>query len=146
MVVGSINQPLLVLNLNVMTALEKASQLIVDYQLSVRSLDYDEAVQCSIRTVDAIIEALNDNGVSFRDKYWQEVRHWLEKQVKKMTPKEKAKELVYKFDNCMEFSTPQRFAKQCALIAVKEILRVASYADDSIYDHFLEVKQEIEKL
>ena len=68
-----------------MTALEKASQLIVDYQLTIKSLDYDEAVQCSIRTVDAIIEELNDNGVSFRDKYWQEVRHWLEKQVKKMT-------------------------------------------------------------
>lgn len=65
-----------------MTALEKASQLVVDYQLSVRSLDYDEAVQCSIRTVDAIIEELNYNGVSFRDKYWQEVRVFLERQLK----------------------------------------------------------------
>lgn len=68
-----------------MKPLEKASQLIADYQLTIKSLDYDEAVQCSIRTVDAIIEELNDNGVSFRDNYWQEVRHWLEKQVKKMT-------------------------------------------------------------
>jgi hypothetical protein len=65
-----------------MKAMEKASQLIVDYQLTVTSLDYDEAVQCSIRTVDALIEELNDNGVSFRDKYWQEVRYWLEKQIK----------------------------------------------------------------
>lgn len=68
-----------------MTALEKASQLIVDYQLTIKSLDYDEAVQCSIRTVDAIIEELNSlNGFAY-DGYWQEVKHWLEKQVKKMT-------------------------------------------------------------
>jgi hypothetical protein len=39
-----------------------------------------------------------------------------------MTPKEKAKELVYKFDDTMEFSTPQRFAKKCALIAVDEVI------------------------
>ena len=133
-----------------MTALEKASQLIVDYQLSVRSLDYDEAVQCSIRTVDAIIEELNDNGVSFRDKYWQEVRQWLEKQVKKMTPKEKAISLYESFYPQVQWKMGQEDckdrAKQCSLIAVKEILRVAFYADDSIYNHFLEVKQEIDKL
>lgn len=36
--------------------------------------------------------------------------------------------------------------KQCALIAVDEILRVAFFATDEIYNYYLEVKQEIEKL
>lgn len=68
-----------------MTPIEKASQLIVDYQLSVTSLDYDESVQCSIRTVDEIIEELNTLGNYASDGYWQEVKHWLEKQVNKMS-------------------------------------------------------------
>jgi len=70
-----------------------------------------------------------------------------------MTPKEKAKELVYKFDDTMEFSTPQRFAKQCALVAVDELIRVTPWggdidneiADDS-KEFYIKVKQEIEKL
>jgi len=70
-----------------------------------------------------------------------------------MTPKEKAKELVYKFDDTMEFSTPQRFAKQCALVAVDELIRVTPWggdidneiADDS-KEFYMKVKQEIEKL
>jgi hypothetical protein len=66
-----------------MTPLEKASQLIVDYQLTVTSLDYDEAVQCSIRTVDCIIEELNTLGNYASDGYWQEVKQLLEKQLKK---------------------------------------------------------------
>ena len=71
-----------------MTALEKASQLIVDYQLSVRSLDYDEAVQCSIRTVDEIIWEIIKYADGSRQyvidntKYWQEVRAFLERQLK----------------------------------------------------------------
>lgn len=71
-----------------MTALEKASQLIVDYQLSVRSLDYDEAVQCSIRTVDEIIWEIIKYADGSRQyvidniKYWQEVRGFLERQLK----------------------------------------------------------------
>jgi hypothetical protein len=67
-----------------------------------------------------------------------------------MTPKEKAKELVYKFDDTMEFSTPQRFAKQCALVAVEEIIKTLyEYHYDSesgAYEYWQEVKQEIEKL
>ena len=70
-----------------------------------------------------------------------------------MTPKEKAKELVYKFDDTMEFSTPQRFAKKCALVAVDELIRVTPWggdidneiADDS-KEFYIKVKQEIEKL
>jgi hypothetical protein len=69
-----------------------------------------------------------------------------------MTPKEKAKELVYKFDDVMEFSTPQRFARQCALIAVDEIQKTINF--DWIEIQNLEsehrfwdsVKEEIEKL
>lgn len=68
-----------------MTPLEKASQMIVDYQLTIKSLDYDEAVQCSIRTVDAIIEELNSLGGFAYDGYWQEVKQLLEKQSNKMT-------------------------------------------------------------
>jgi hypothetical protein len=64
-----------------------------------------------------------------------------------MTPKEKAKELVDKFDTAMEFYTPARFAKQCALIAVDEILLITreSYDIDHI-NWWQEVKTEIEKL
>ena len=45
----------------------------------------------------------------------------------------------------MEFATPQRFAKQCALIAVDEILNITLfYFEDEQY--WQEVKAEIEKL
>jgi predicted DNA-binding ArsR family transcriptional regulator len=37
-------------------------------------------------------------------------------------------------------------AKNCALHCVDEILKVAFYADDEIYNYYLEVKQEIENL
>lgn len=68
-----------------------------------------------------------------------------------MTPKEKAKELVYKFDNTMEFSTPQRFAKQCALVTVDEILKMVDetmqgWLDADIIAYWKQVKEEIEKL
>jgi hypothetical protein len=67
-----------------------------------------------------------------------------------MTPKEKAKELVYKFDDTMEFSTPQRFAKKCALIAVDEIINSIVIFDltaaENQFTYWEEVKQEIEKL
>lgn len=63
-----------------------------------------------------------------------------------MTPKEKAKELVDKYDETLTYLESKSKAKECAMIAVKEILRVAFYADDWLYNHFLEVKQEIDKL
>ena len=51
------------------------------------------------------------------------------------TPKEKAKDLVYSLS---------RFrAKQCALIAVKEIILVCSFQDKN---YWMQVKKEIEKL
>jgi hypothetical protein len=71
-----------------------------------------------------------------------------------MTPKEKAKELANKFLRTYKVSLYPPFtkasdeAKQCALIAVDEILKVVSFYNDSQAEviYFKEVKQEIEKL
>lgn len=73
-----------------------------------------------------------------------------------MTPKEKAKELVenyyHLFSVELENTINYREAKQCALIAVDELMK---YAENSYYNkdlikgaklYFQEVKQEIEKL
>ena len=89
-----------------------------------------------------------------------------------MTPQEKAKELINKMFNC-DKSTPQEsmamlypHAKQCALIAVDEILKSEKvdylftreqinsieYTSDDLWIHetfteyWTDVKQEIEKL
>ena len=63
-----------------------------------------------------------------------------------MTPKEKAKELAMKFDKYGETDN----AKQCALIAVDEVLdshyKLLSGVNTSIYKYWQEVKQEIERL
>jgi hypothetical protein len=78
-----------------------------------------------------------------------------------MTPKEKAKELVYKYENLVttwdcywdtEIPVENRLPemKQCALIAVDEIIKVCeneiSHCSDKTYFYWQEVKQEIEKL
>ena len=68
-----------------------------------------------------------------------------------MTPKEKAQELFGKFAmylraNLMYDEEANEDAKQCALIAVDEVLRAAFYAKDDVYDYYMEVKLEIEKL
>ena len=62
-----------------------------------------------------------------------------------MTPKEKAKELVYKFYDEIKY---MERAKQCALIAVYEIQKLPNIGynhnrDESQYDYWEEVKQEI---
>jgi len=84
-----------------------------------------------------------------------------------MTSKEKAKELVDKFyqrfpltmdvittrgDLSWEYDNWEQ-AKQCALIAVDELIRIAPWGsdiDDEIEDdskeYYIEVKQQIEKL
>ncbi len=77
-----------------------------------------------------------------------------------MTPKEKAKELVDKFyqrfplkmdvittrgDLSWEYDSWNE-AKQCALIAVDELLLLSLWTDSAIYDYWKEVKQEIKKL
>jgi hypothetical protein len=61
------------------------------------------------------------------------------------TPIDKAKELVDKFT--VVGLQQRNEGIQCALIAVDEMLKVAYFlADNKIYDHLHEVKQEIEKL
>jgi len=67
-----------------------------------------------------------------------------------MTPKEKADELckkmLYQIEWNAEPSTVKGVAKECALIAVDEILKVAFYSTDKIYNYYIEVEQEIENL
>jgi hypothetical protein len=65
----------------------------------------------------------------------------------KQTPKEKAIDLVekmaiYHWTDICDYEG----AKQCALIAVDEILNAVTTIADKKYDYYLEVKQEIEKL
>ena len=64
-----------------MTPREKASELIVNYQTTVTSLDYNEAKQCALVALDEIInECYNWNGsdnVQWETKrfnYWNEVK------------------------------------------------------------------------
>ena len=62
-----------------------------------------------------------------------------------MSPKEKAKELVDKYDETLIY-LPRFVAKQCALIAADEILNITlSYAGKD-YDFCQQVKIEIENL
>jgi len=65
-----------------------------------------------------------------------------------MTPQEKAKDLLDKFSNIALLDSYE--AKQCALIAVDEMLdfRNALYINEGSLAHkyLLDIKQEIEKL
>jgi hypothetical protein len=71
-----------------------------------------------------------------------------------MTPKEKAEKLINAFIPQVRWKMGQedvmKRAKQCALIAVDEIIEEALGLDDNDYqskfDYWLKVKQEIEKL
>ena len=58
-----------------------------------------------------------------------------------MTPKEKAEELVDKFYPMFTNSVRDTLSKQCALIAVDEILNIGCIE----VPYWLEVKQEIEE-
>jgi hypothetical protein len=65
-----------------------------------------------------------------------------------MTPKEKAEELIKKYSNLtitshiVYFAQVEHFAKQCALIAVEEILNIGCIE----VPYWAEVKQEINNL
>jgi len=69
-----------------------------------------------------------------------------------MTPKEKAEELVNKYlrtypiynNPTVVISYTHNEAKQCALIAVDEIIKVAYW--NNVKDYWNQVKQEIDKL
>jgi hypothetical protein len=65
-----------------------------------------------------------------------------------MTPKEKAKELVDKYDETLTYLESKSKARQCALIAVDEIINSVDneHVSDIFNDYWEEVKQEIEKL
>ena len=70
-----------------------------------------------------------------------------------MTPKEKAEELEERFRmNVLDYegcSINSHKAKQCALIAIEEILNALSYKAGTNFEeikYFVEVKKEIEKL
>jgi hypothetical protein len=66
-----------------------------------------------------------------------------------MTPKEKAKELVGKYSFVYIQNYTSMFeVKQCALIAIDEIISACEYNHVEIYNTIWwnEVKQEIEKL
>ena len=73
-----------------------------------------------------------------------------------MTPKEKAQELVGRYAmylraNLMHDEEANEDAKQCALIAVDEILQMVDenmqgWLDADIIAHWKQVKEEIEKL
>ena len=64
-----------------------------------------------------------------------------------MTPKEKAIDLVYKFDDAMEFATPKRFAKHCAIIAVDEIIKIEKHHIHDLWvEYWQQVRTEIENL
>ncbi len=65
---------------------------------------------------------------------------------KYMTAKEEAKELYDKFLYLNLHTMNRNEAKQCALITVDRILKVAFYNTDNLYEHYMQVKQEIEKL
>ena len=60
-----------------------------------------------------------------------------------MTPKEKAEELVEKYDETLTYLESKAKAKHCALIAVDEILE---HCYEVMKPFWQEVKQEIEKL
>ena len=65
-----------------------------------------------------------------------------------MTPKEKAEELVNKYETLGKDFTRgvsmKEFSKQCALIAVDELISDAY--NNYFYNYWQEVKNEIEKL
>lgn len=65
-----------------------------------------------------------------------------------MTPQEKAEELILKMyyhTNDVNIIAPTQFiSKQCALVAVDEMIEVAYW--QGVKDYLKEVKQEIEKL
>jgi len=69
-----------------------------------------------------------------------------------MTPKEKATQLIYSFEAFTDRDNEYEFAKQCALIAVDEIIDLnlgLSNCDENNWDvekFYQEVKREIENL
>lgn len=63
-----------------MNAKEKAAELIVNYQLKCKSLNYNQAKQCAIIAVKEIINsipAITDSQFEY-NKYWNDVKSELQ--------------------------------------------------------------------
>ena len=82
---------------------------------------------------------LLNNNFNFRNK--------VKKEIEIMTPKEKAKEFVERFNEHIEYDTNFKDetikAKKRALICVDEILRIFNFTD---VKYWQEVKKQLEKL
>ena len=71
-----------------------------------------------------------------------------------MTPKQKAKDLVFEFCNIDSdsgmydnFKMPNFYAQRCAMISVDEIVKSHTYGlSTELKTYWIKVKQEIEKL
>jgi hypothetical protein len=64
-----------------------------------------------------------------------------------MTPKEKAQQLIYAFEAFTDKDNEFEFAKQCALIAVDELIYETQFEVPNIRQRWwIEVKKEIELL
>ena len=63
-----------------------------------------------------------------------------------MTPREKAEELIDKFMPHSSGNSNNNEAKECALMAVDEILNAGKDVDEFCDSYWIEVKQEIEKI
>jgi hypothetical protein len=63
-----------------MNAREKASELIVNYQLQCKSLDYQQAKQCALIAVDEILNHHSQEQGLYRidTYYWQQVKSELQ--------------------------------------------------------------------
>ena len=65
-----------------MTPKEKVAELVVNYQLKCKSLDYDEAKQCALICVDQVIEQnnfwINQTGKGTNN-YWKLVKEEINK-------------------------------------------------------------------
>ena len=62
-----------------------------------------------------------------------------------MNTKDKAKELVEKYDQTFTYLESKNKAKQCAIIAVDEVLNLDYFSEEG-REYWQKVKNEIEKL
>ncbi len=62
-----------------------------------------------------------------------------------MNAQDKAKELVEKYDQTFTYLESKNKAKQCAIIAVDEILNLDYFSEEG-REYWQEIKNEIEKL
>lgn len=72
-----------------MTPREKAAELIVNYQLKCKSLDYEQAKQCALIATDEIFQFMKDDDNESETCYWAnhpKVTFWteVEQEIKSM--------------------------------------------------------------